>query len=233
MTPTYDVVSITPNKSDAGSTYWNTQDSTFSATNMNAAMLVSSAFGLRQDLISGLPAWAKSVSYDINAKIVEPNLPALKKLTAKQHDAMLVQILTDRFAFKSHTETKQLPVYNLVVASHGSKLKRSDIQDETKGTWTSNTGAFTGTTISMASLVDMLANELHRTVIDLTSLIGFYDMHLTYAPDRPAGEDNGQAADTGPSLFSALQDQLGLKLVPAKGPVTTLIVDHIEPPTPN
>ena len=235
-TPAYDVVSITPNKANAGSTYWNSQDSTFTGTNLNAKMLVSFAFGISEDLISGLPAWAGSVRYDINAKIVDPDLPTLKKLTDKQHNDMLAQVLADRFSLKSHTESKKLPVYNLVLAPHGSKLKLSALQDQTKGTWTSNVGDFTGTTIPISAITDFLASHLQRTVIDKTNLTGFYDLHLTWAPESPAaiaGQDTGQTEDTGPSLFSALQDQLGLKLIPAKGPVPTLVIDHIEPPTPN
>jgi uncharacterized protein (TIGR03435 family) len=234
-TPAYDVVSIVPHKFDAESTSWGSQGSTFTATNLTVKMFVTLAFGLRQNLISGLPAWADSNRYDIKAKIVDADFSTLRKLTDKQHNEMLVKILTDRFNLKSHTETKELPVYNLVLAHHGSKLKTSAIQDNSKGTWTSNTGDFTGTTISITSLTDMLANELHRTVIDKTNLSALYDMHLTWAPDPLAtvGQDNGRVEDAGPSIFSALQDQLGLKLVPTKGPVTTLVIDHVERPTPN
>ena len=234
-TPTYDVVSIAPNKSDSGNMMWNSQDSSFSGTNINAKMLVSFAFGIREDLISGLPAWAGSTRYDIAAKIVDPDLPALKKLTDKQRNDMLAQILAERFALKSHTESKQLPVYDLVVTPHGPKFKPSPNQDETKGNWRTNNTEFTGTVISIGSLADFLANDLHRTVLNKTNLTARYDLHLTWAPDNPAaaGNDNSQTEDTGPSLFSALQDQLGLKLEPAKGPVTILVIDHIDPPTPN
>ncbi len=198
-------------------------------------MLLSFAFGLRQDLISGFPAWANSDHYDIKAKIVDADPSTLRKLTGKQHDEMLVKILTDRFNLKSHTETKELPVYALVLASHGSKLKESAIQDNSKDTWTMNNGDFTGTTIPITSLADMLANQLHRTIVDQTHLSALYDMHVTWAPDltAPAGQENDGGEDTAPSLFSALQDQLGLKLVPMKGPVTTLVIDHLERPTPN
>ena len=235
-TPTYDVVSIAPHKADANSSGWETHDATFTATNINLKMLVSFACNIRQDLISGLPGWADSARFDINAKIVDPDLPTLKKLTRQQHNAMLVQMLTDRFQLKTHTETRQLPVYNLVRTPHGPKFKPSPTQDPTKGSWFDNNAEFTGIVMPMAGLVDFLAGELHRTVIDQTSLTALYELHLKWAPDRPAaaaGQDTGQTDDTGPSLFSALVDQLGLKLVPAKAPVTTLVVDHLDPPTPN
>ena len=149
---------------------WNLQDSSFTGTNLNAKMLVSFAFGIREDLISGLPSWAGSVRYDINAKIIDPDLPTLKRLTDKQRNDMLTQLLADRFALKSHTESKQLPVYNLVIAPHGPKFKPSPTQDETKGNWRNNNTEFTGTVISIGSLVDFLASHLQRTVIDQTNL---------------------------------------------------------------
>ena len=235
-TPTYDVVSITPNKSDSGNMMFNNQDATFTATNMRLKNLLSNAFDIREDLISGLPNWAGSARYDLKAKIVDPDLPALKKLTENQRADMLAQVLADRFQLKSHTETKNLPVYNLVVTPHGPKFKPSPNQDDQHGGMSGGDHEVTINASPIATLVYFLAGDLHRTVIDQTGLTARYDLHLTWAPDtpdRPAGQDNGQPADAGPSLFSALVDQLGLKLVPAKGPVPTLVIDHIDPPTPN
>ncbi len=234
-TPNYDVVSIVENKSDSGNMSFEGHDSTFTATNLRLKNLLSNAFNIREDLISGLPGWAESTRYDLKAKIVDPDLPTLNKLTDKQREAMLAQILIDRFALKTHTEVKQLPVYNLVDAPHGPKFKPSPVQDPDHGGMRASDHDADITASPIATLVYLLAGHLHRTVIDQTNLTARYDLHLTWAPDRPAaaGQDNGQTDDTGPSLFSAIQDQLGLKLVPAKGPVTTLVVDHIDPPTPN
>lgn len=236
--PAYDVVSIVPNKADSGSSGWNTQEASFIATNVNLKMLVGLAYNIRQDLISGLPGWASAVPYDVNAKIVDPDLAALKKLTEKQRSAMLTQVLEDRFHLKVHTETKQLAVYNLVVTPHGPKFKPSAIQDDTKSGWFDNNNEFTGNIMPMSGLTDFLAGNLHRTIIDQTNLTARYDVHLKWASENQTGmaaADDGRtpAADAGPSLFSALIDQLGLKLVPAKGPVTTLVVDHVDLPTPN
>ena len=237
-TPTSDVVSIVPNKSDSGNMSFEGHDSTFTATNMRLKNLVGNAFDIREDLISGLPGWAESARYDLKAKIVDPDLAALKRLTNKQRDAMLAQILADRFQLKTHTETKQLPVYNLVVTPHGPRFRPSASQDPDHGGMRASDHEVTITASPLGSLVYFLAGNLHRTVIDRTNLTARYDLHLTWAPDRPAaaaGQDDGRnpADDTGPSLFSALEDQLGLKLEPAKGPVVTLVVDHIDPPTPN
>ena len=86
-------------------------------------MLVVSAYDTRHDLISGLPAWAQDVHFDINAKIVDPNPEALKGLTPRQSRAMLAEVLADRFHLKIHTEVKELPVYELVLTKGGSRLK--------------------------------------------------------------------------------------------------------------
>jgi uncharacterized protein (TIGR03435 family) len=234
-TPIYDVASITPSKSDNDNTSIETHDATFSATNIQFRNLVSNAYDIREGLISGLPPWAESARFDIRAKIVDPDLPALKGLKKKQRAAMLAQILTDRFHLKVHTETKILPVYNLVVTSHGPKFKPSPDQSSDHSGMSANDQDVTLTSAPISSLTYFLVGSLNRTIIDKTNLTGKYDLHLTWAPDRPAmaGSDAGQPDDAGPSLFSALQDQLGLKLDPAKGPVITLVVDHIDPPSPN
>ena len=237
--PAYDVVSIVPNKADSSSSGWNTQEASFIATNVSLKMLVGLAYNMRQDLISGLPSWADSAHFDVNAKIVDPDLAELKKLTVRQRSAMILQILNDRFGLKAHTETKQLPVYDLVVTPHGPKFKPSATQDDAKGGWFDNNNEFTGNIMPISGLTDFLAGHLQRTVIDQTNLTARYDLHVKWAPDNRTGmaaADDGRApaaADNGPSLFSALVDQLGLKLLPAKGSVSTLVVDHVKPPTPN
>jgi len=87
----------------------------------------------------------------------------------------------------------------------------------------------------ISALAYTLSSSLHRTVIDKTGLTAHYDLHLTWAPERPAAgqDDSRNPTDPGPSIFSAIQDQLGLKLIPAKGPVPTLVIDHVDLPTPN
>ena len=238
-TPTYDVVSIVPNKAgDTAGTGIEVHDATFTATNADLINLLINAFNIKPDLIFGLPPWAASTRWNLQAKIIDPDLPALKKLTDDQHRAMLQQVLADRFRFKAHTETKELPVYNLVVTAHGPRFKPSAKQGEADmGGMSSSDGEVTLDAYPVSAMAYTLSSILHRTVIDKTNLTAHYDLHLTWAPDNPAaaaGQNDGHpAADTGPSLFSALQDQLGLKLVPSKGPVPTLVIDHIEPPTAN
>ena len=232
----YDVVSIHPGDQTTSNMSLYSQPSGYTATNMRLRSFISGAFGIREDLISGLPGWAETARYDINAKTVDPGLLALAHRTLDSGRLMDRRILADRFALKSHTETKQLPVYDLVITPHGPKFKASAPTGQALGPSGVSDHEATLKSASISYLAVILAGELSRTVIDKTNLTALYDLHLTWAPDRPAttaGQDNGQTEDTGPSLFSAIQDQLGLKLIPAKGPVPTLVIDHIEPPTPN
>ncbi len=242
--PAFDVVSIKPNKSSSGnnnSTSFSSES--FSATNVSVKMLLEDAYDVKQDLIYGLPGWASSDRFDINAKIVEPDLELLKKLTPKQAEGMLQAILVDRFQLKVHTETKTLPVYEMVVVKDGPKFKASapegSPEDKSpngvaRGAMTVQSSVqnteLTGHAIPLASLANMLTDQLHRTVIDKTGLTGQYDLLLKWTADD--GTDASSDSST-PSIFTALQEQLGLKLQSAKGPVDTLVVDRVELPSEN
>lgn len=154
-------------------------------------------------------------------------------------------LLADRFHLKVHTEIKTLPVYDLVLTKDGPKFKPAPpLPDDPNHptppgkhrntTWQINNGDLSATSITMNAFADTLADQVNRTVIDKTGLTDAYDLKFKWTPDEDADNptDNG-AADHAPNFFTALQEQLGLKLLPAKGPVTTLVVDHAEKPTPN
>lgn len=237
--PVFDVVSIKPNKSGSGNVNTNTSSDSFSATNVSVKMLLEDAYGVKQDLIYGLQGWANSDRFDIKAKIVEPDFVVLRKLTPAQRRTMLQALLVDRFQSKTHIETKTLPVYELVLAKDGPKFRASAAEGSPEdkspngvgrgGMMVQNT-ELTGHAIPLASLADMLTNQLHRTVLDKTGLTGQYDLLLKWTADD--GTDASSDSST-PSIFTALQEQLGLKLQSSKGPVDTLVVDHVEMPSEN
>jgi len=217
-----------------------TTDAAFTATNVSLSSLVSMAYDIRQNLISGLPGWADT-RFDISAKISDPDIAALKKLPREQRHAMLAVLLADRFHLKAHIETKTLPVYDLVLAKGGSRLKEnialpSDSADQPKtpfglkrGSMMIDESQMTAVGVAISNLTQNLALRVERNVIDKTGLTGRYDFTLKWRPDdKPAADDNNN-----PDLFSALQEQLGLKLEPSKGPVDTLVIDHVEMPTEN
>jgi uncharacterized protein (TIGR03435 family) len=167
---------------------------------------------------------------------------------------MLQALLADRFKLAVHHETKDLPVYSLVIAKGGFKLQESkpdetDPQGRTGMHISGSSGAMRGQLVSMASLAQFLYGRLNRTVLDKTGLTGKYDFMLKWTPDQnqmqPAGgfqatsggAPGGQpalVADAGaPDLFTAVQEQLGLKLESGKGPVEVIVIDHVERPSGN
>ncbi|MEI9978933.1 MAG: TIGR03435 family protein [Edaphobacter sp.] len=253
--PAFDVVSIKPNKSGSGGIRIMNKPDGYSASNISLKMLIQGAYGIREDLISGAPGWADSARYDIDAKVAGVDVDALKKLTPEQRRSILQPLLAERFKLKVHTETKQLPVYELVVAKGGSKLKEATPDDTYAtgikgpdgvgrgGMMRMGRGQLTAQGIRMTSLVNMLSQQLHRTVIDKTGLTGKYDLDLNWTPEEgemgpppPGGSQpraDGAAESAGPSIYTAVQEQLGLKLQAAKGPVDTLVIDHVEMPSEN
>jgi len=238
--PVYDVVSIKPNKSGSGGMSWSNQDDSFEATNASVMIILMNAYGIREDQISGAPEWVRSTRFDLKAKVVDPDPEVMKNLTNKQRLTMLQGVLASRFKLQAHTETRTLPVYDMVVAKGGSKLKPAPpavvTTDEAgnpktmpRGSWTFGNGTLSATAMSSLALANQLASELEHTVIDKTGLTGVYDLTLKWT------QDDGQPPPEGssPSLFTAVQEQLGLKLQPAKGPVGILVIDHIELPSDN
>ncbi|HEY5382224.1 MAG TPA: TIGR03435 family protein [Acidobacteriaceae bacterium] len=239
--PAYDVIAIHENRSGANMATVRWGDDAFVAENTTLTLLLLNAYDIRPDLISGLPAWASSVHFNVNAKISDADVGALKNLSPEQGRAMIAEILKERFNLSAHIETKSLPVYNLVVAKGGPKLKENDTLSASldaaetssgphpENIWMSTTG-ITAVAVPISALAASLADHFQRGVIDKTGLTNRYDIHLKWRSDEQ--ERAGIDADA-PDIFTALQEQLGLKLVPSKGPVPTLVVDHVEMPTEN
>jgi uncharacterized protein (TIGR03435 family) len=219
-------------------------------------LLIQMAYGIREDLISGGPGWVDSAHFDFDAKVAGVDVDTLKKLPPEQRRMVLRPALEDRFKLKVHTETKQLPVFELGVAKGGAKMKEAS-PDATYpngfkgldgvargGMLRMGRGELSGQGVAISALANTLATQIHQTVIDKTGLTGKYDFELTWMPDDGPGPmfhgtDGGpQKADpapdaSGPTIFTAIQEQLGLKLQSAKGPVETLVIDHAEMPSEN
>lgn len=216
-------------------------------TNLPVQDLIVQSYGLvLSDQIVGLPSWASSERFDIEAKVAGADVAAFHKLTLNQVRSMGRPILTDRFKFAGHDEKKVLPLYALVVAKDGSKLQLSTLSSEDRDARTgligmghaSNTNGasmneLTARGVTMDRLASTLSQQgLGRVVLDNTGLTGRYDFKLTWASDSVAADPN--STDTsGPSIFSAVSEQLGLRLEPQKRPVPVLVIDHIEEPSLN
>ena len=251
--PEYEVASVRENKSDAHMMRMMTNSDGFSGTNLSLQSLIADAYGIKQDLISGGPGWVESNGFDVDAKVAGTDIEQLKKLTGRERASMLQPILAERFKLKVHIETKELPIYELVVMKSGVKVKEAapdppsadpvhtlpekDQKDgptpRHNGMMRMGPGEFTGFGLPMTSLANELSYVVHHTVLDKTGLTGKYDVNLTWAPDRDTSDPLAAAADTAPSFFTAFEEELGLKLQPGKDPVDTLVIDQIEQPSEN
>lgn len=224
----YEAVTVKPD--NTGNVYWIYTSDGFSAGATPLAAAIQSAYGLpMQEQIVGLPGWASTEPLQLQAKMGVDTVEALDKLPPRQRweqrDLMLQSLLADHFALKVHLATKNLPIYELTVAKGGSKMKKSAIGSDVRAMYSS--GKIQGVSISMKNLATNLSRMVGRVTVDKTGLEGSYDIALEFAPEG-AGP-----SDTRPSIFAALEEQLGLKLVPAKGSVDVLVIDHIERPSPN
>jgi uncharacterized protein (TIGR03435 family) len=250
----FDVVSVRQNKS--GSREMTRQSSADSdginMTNVPLFLIVFYAYHINDaNLATGIPDWAMTDRYDVTAKVAPSDVPAFQKLTNTQRGQMMQPVLADRFRLQAHRETKDRPIYALVIAKGGIKMKEAKpgdtypngVKPNSNGfvhgatIFATGPGQITGQAASMADLALSLSNRgtdsLGRVVVDRTGLTGKYDFTLQIAPDQsqPEGAEGQQAA--GSAIFTALQEQLGLKLQPATVPTEYLVIDHIEKPSEN
>jgi len=220
---------------------------------MSVRQLVQEAYGVfEEDRIVGLDAnWLSSQKYDIDAKVDESDLETFQSLDYDHRRLMQQALLTDRFKLAVHLENKERPIYVLILAKNGPKLQESKTYPRGPGTIKGMGGLqrrgdphLTVEGGTMPYLAKHLSLTLGRTVVDKTGLTGRYDYKLDWTPDMDlaaTGPMPGypqraavQAPDpSGPSIFTAIQEQLGLKLESQKGPVEILVVDRVEQPSEN
>jgi uncharacterized protein (TIGR03435 family) len=207
----------------------------FRWTNFPVSNWVRNAYDIIMDSqIVGLPGWAGTEPYDIEAKADADTAEAWKTLTFKerwkQEQPMLQSLLADRCKLKVHHETRDLPVYDLVIAKGGLKMKEAPADENDAESM--GPGKLSARALSMDSLVFGFSGMVGRIIVDKTGLAGKkFDFELKWTPDNQRAGD--VSPDAGPDLFTALEEQLGLKLVSSKDPVEVIVIDHIEKPSAN
>ena len=241
--PQFDIISVKPGKDNMARMQF-TPDG-LRATGVTVRFLLYEGYGgINHQQVIGEPAWSDTEGFDIEAKVAPADVPTVGKMTFEQRRAMFQSILADRFRLVVHHETRELPLCVLSVAKGGPKLKASAPDDPAAPTprrrgMMINNGKVTANDAQLSTLVTTLSRTLGRTIIDRTGLTGNYDFTLEYAPEeggpqQPAavaaagGALPASPSDSAPSIFTALQEQLGLKLESAKGPVDVIVIDHIE-----
>jgi uncharacterized protein (TIGR03435 family) len=262
-TQQFEVASVKPNKSGGPPGRLGTWGNLLIAENYPIAVVIQRAYGFpyeflsREQLIGG-PSWIQNDRFDIEAKIERDP----RAIPSRQVWLMVQSLLEDRFQLKVHHEMREMQVYNLVVANGGLKMKLSADQTppksddevdsfdsaspprgETSTTHTpSGETVLTGTAISISPSLEVrrpnalpprslvaLLRASGRLVVDKTNLKGFFDFRLQFVPN----ELSGKPEVSGPTIFTALQEQLGLKLESAKGPVEVIVIDSVQKPSEN
>jgi bla regulator protein blaR1 len=219
--PAFDVVSIKPSRSgNSGAVAIGAQSTagTVTLTGIKPRDVIARAYSLKPYQIVG-PSWLDEEYYDIVAKSVQPVPDSEQRL-------MLQSMLASRFGLTAHIETRELPCYELVVRKDGLKIHPAAADD--KGPrYFPNAGptAIRGKALSMARLADLLTSKTDRPVLDRTGVSGIFDIDLKWTADSDT--------EPGPSLFAAVEEQLGLKLQASKSPIEALVIDHIDRPSRN
>lgn len=212
--PSFEVASVRLVGADHGNSFISPPGaSQLTITNGSMTLLIVMAFGVDNNQIAAKPGWFDETYYDVKAK---PN--GSTGLTYEQLRPPLQQLLKQRFGLAVHHETKEVSGYALVVAKGGPKLSAGK---ESLATAYILSDGLRGASVSMQSLAAMLARPLGRPTVDKTGITGNYDIKLSYAPD-------GSTESTLPSIFTALQEQLGLRLEPQKVQLDMLVIDHAE-----
>ena len=255
----FEAVSIKPLTGDAPLVSGPSSPDRFEDPDTDLTFLIRYAHDLFEYQVVGGPGWVRSKRWQISAKAPAPARgPAMR--------ALVRQMLVDRFALKAHTETRELPVYNLVMArgdrqlgpgikpsivdcmpfltgqrpmSESPREKESGMAACSVGGSISKEGLLTPRLNGqpLSSLVRNLEASLQRRVVDRTGLKGNYDITFGYVDDNLLAQSSlraaAPAASEGPSLMTALQEQLGMKLESARGPVEVLVIDSVREPTTN
>ena len=251
---TFEVASIRPSPADARGFINFLPGGGLRVLGIPLKTLITLAYNVQDFQVSGGPGWINSDRFDINARgeasETTESAPAdLTKMTDEQRMAnadqakeRLRNLLEERFRLALHRETKEQQVYALVVAKGGPKVQESE---EAGGRMRMGRGLLNSQGVDLGFLAITLSNQLGRTVIDKTGLTGKYDYELKWTPDPgqpaavplsppPPGLELPPPPDpNGPSIFTAVQEQLGLRLESQRAPVETLVIDRVERPSEN
>ncbi len=234
--PTLEVATIKPSKPEATNTFFR-YGPRLQVANTNLNDLIVFAYGAHPKQVVGAPTWTETEKFDIEAKPNAEGLPTLD-----QWRMMMRQLLAERYKLTFHREQKVLPVYLLTVSEAGPRLTKSGGDPNGRpglgfrGRVGGDVSAYNATIGDFINFMTRYV-RLDRPIIDRTGIAGRYDFTLNWTPDDSqfGGKSNAPAdgADTLPSLYTAIQEQLGLKLDATKAPAEVMVIDHVERPSEN
>lgn len=223
--PAFEVASIKPTQPTDRGFSVTLSGSRLTITKTDLSFLIRFAYDVpRLQLIVGGPPWVRSEQYDVIGKAEGD-----ANRSADQFRPLLQALLADRFKLAIHREMREIPVYVLVVGKKGPKMTAVNGADTGPMSSRMTPGHLSAPKLSMARLAGLLGGmpELDNLVLDETGLTGAYTFNLEWSPE------NGRAPSSGPSIFPALEEQLGLKLESVKRPVEHFVIDHAQKPSEN
>jgi uncharacterized protein (TIGR03435 family) len=197
----------------------------YRAENVSLISLLRVAYAVQEFQIADYPAWANVDRFDIDAKMDAGANP-------RDWPLMLQRLLADRFKLALHRESRQGPIYTLVVGGNGPRLSAAEPSKRSGpgGDFSASPTQIIGTGVSMVEFAMRLSRSIGVTVVDGTGLTGAFDLKLTWPMDD---RFVGRGASANPTIFTAIQEQLGLRLQAGRGPVETLVIDRAERPVPD
>jgi uncharacterized protein (TIGR03435 family) len=229
--PSFDAASIKSSRAEtAGRSLTRNPGARLTTSNATLKMLILFAWQVMPDQLSGGPSWLDSEGFDIAARGANPDA------TQAQFRQMVQALLADRFQLKVHTQTEERPVYLLTTAKNGTKLTEANEDGSEVSMRIEGPGRMAAVKATMPMFASSLSKPLGGRVIDETGLKGAYSFRLQFTPEKntaKAGADDPFLATDAPSIFTALEEQLGLSLKSARRPVEILVIDHAERPAPN
>lgn len=237
LEPGYEVATIKPSPPDEQGRGFTLQGRHLVARNFTIQGLITLAYNLHPTQVTGGPAWLTTDHYDLDVLPDHEGLPSLE-----QARGIVRKLLTDRFALKFHYDTKDLSVYVLTVAKTGPKFSKSTSDPSSPPGLGGPPGRLFVRNASMEEVAMVMQGGLDRPVVDQTGLKDRYDFQLKWTPDEsqyggrvppPNSGDNTAAADAPPPLFTAIQEQLGLKLDAMKAPAKVMVIESVEKPSAN
>jgi uncharacterized protein (TIGR03435 family) len=236
--PSFEVATIKPSQPDRQGKGFGVQGSHFRTINTTLADLIKFSYGVQDKQIIGAPSWTESDKWDIEAQPDVPGAP-----NKQQVSTMVQKLLADRFQLKFHNDTKELPAYVLSAVKTGQKMTKSESQDTLPALFFTNLSPVT-LTVRNATMDDVCqlfqSAVMDRPVVDQTAIAGKWNFLLKWTADESQFSGMGvkpppptDAADAPPPLFTAIQEQIGLKMDAGKAQVPVLVIEKAEKPSAN
>jgi uncharacterized protein (TIGR03435 family) len=230
--PQFEVASVKPVNSGPQGVWNEGSHERVRMLNMTLKSIVGQAYGVKAHDVFG-PPWIASESFEIIAKIAPETAKLPDEQRWKQIQAMTQALLADRFKLEVHRETREMPVYALVPAKGGLKLGSIGPPSNDWVRTQVGNGTLQAKEMPTAQLLSILGGIVHREVLDESGIQGVFDIKLDWAPDDVAANPATSVATSKPSIFTALQEQAGLKLESRKVPMQVVVVDRAERPSGN